>query len=38
MKEINNEKEYLSQFADKKYNMEESKQKLEKEIKLAWIL
>lgn len=33
MKEINNEKEYLSQFADKKYNMEESKQKLEKEIK-----
>ena len=30
MKEINNEKEYLSQFADKKYNMEESKQKLEK--------
>lgn len=33
LKEINDEKEYLSQFVDKKYNMEESKQKLEEEIK-----
>lgn len=33
LKEINEEKEYLSQFVDKKYNMEESKQKLEEEIK-----
>lgn len=33
LKEIGEEKEYLSQFVDKKYNMEESKQKLEEEIK-----
>lgn len=33
LKEISEEKEYLSQFVNKKYDMEESKQKLEEEIK-----
>ena len=33
MNEISQEKEYLSQFVEKKYDIEESKQKLEEEIK-----